>query len=149
MSEIAGTPSGARPVPTEALEIVQESYAFACMRCGHGWEQTYDIEHHIDGRGEPVFVYRVQGQPVPSPLNRLACLNCGGHQVRIMRAGQVSGLAESLRRQHVPPPNFAAAGPIPASVTEPKSPKPPRDTGHQAGRFRRLGEVLRGRQRHT
>ncbi|TFE50981.1 hypothetical protein E3E14_13580 [Streptomyces sp. ICN441] len=123
MSDIAGTPSGAGPLPVAAPETVQESYAFACMRCGYGWEQTYDIEHHIDGAGRPFFTYRVQGQLVPSPLNRLTCLNCGGQKVRIMRAGQVSGLAESLRRQHFAPPNFATAGPVPASEPEPRTPR--------------------------
>ncbi|WP_432072316.1 hypothetical protein [Streptomyces wuyuanensis] len=121
MSDTAGTPSGSGPLPAGAPETVQESYAFACMRCGHGWEQTYDIEHHIDGAGRPFFTYRVQGQLVPSPLNRLTCLNCGGQKVRIMRAGQVSGLAESLRRQHFAPPNFATAGPVPASEPEPRT----------------------------
>lgn len=123
MSDTAGTPSGAGPLPVGAPETVQESYAFACMRCGYGWEQTYDIEHHIDGTGRPSFTYRVQGQVVPSPLNRLTCLNCGGQKVRIMRAGQVSGLAESLRRQHFAPPNFATAGPVPASEPEPRAPR--------------------------
>jgi len=28
--------------------VVNESYSFACMRCGHGWEQAYEIEHHVD-----------------------------------------------------------------------------------------------------
>ncbi|MEV1049720.1 hypothetical protein [Streptomyces sp. NPDC049887] len=123
MSDTAGTPSGAAPLPVGAPETVQESYAFACMRCGYGWEQTYDIEHHIDGTGRPFFTYRVQGQVVPSPLNRLTCLNCGGQKVRIMRAGQVSGLAESLRRQHFAPPNFATAGPVPASEAESRVPR--------------------------
>ncbi|MEV0965349.1 hypothetical protein AB0J25_22675 [Streptomyces sp. NPDC049910] len=123
MSDIAGTPSSAGPLPVDAPETVQESYALACMRCGYGWEQTYDIEHHIDGAGRPFFTYRVEGRLVPSPLNRLTCLNCGGQKVRIMRAGQVSGLAESLRRQHFAPPNFATAGPVPASEPEPGSPR--------------------------
>ncbi|MGW1086776.1 hypothetical protein ACWD4L_10585 [Streptomyces sp. NPDC002596] len=102
MSEIAAT-------------TVHEAYAFACMGCGHGWEQVYDIEHHTDGRGQPFVVYRVQGQLVPSPLNRLTCLNCDGHKVRIMRAGQVSSIAETLRRLNFATPTGATAGPIPSS----------------------------------
>ncbi|GAA3372399.1 hypothetical protein GCM10020367_27170 [Streptomyces sannanensis] len=144
MSEIPGTPSGARPVRVAPPETVQESYAFACVTCGHAWEQTYDIEHHIDGRGQPFFVYRVQGQQVPSPLNRLSCLNCGGHKIRIMRAGQVSSLVESLRRQHLAPPTGAAAGPVPASVPEAKT-----EGGDRPERRRRLGDVLRGRKHRT
>ncbi|MFI6639315.1 hypothetical protein [Streptomyces sp. NPDC050504] len=71
---------------------VHEAYAFACMRCGHGWEQSYDIEHHVDAAGEPYVTYRADGEKVPSPLTRPTCLNCGGHVVRIMRAGQVSSV---------------------------------------------------------
>ncbi|GFH37225.1 hypothetical protein [Streptomyces pacificus] len=122
MTDTAGTRSGAGPLPVGAPETVQESYAFACMQCGYGWEQTYDIEHHIDGAGRPLFTYRVEGRLAPSPLNRLTCPNCGGHKARIMRAGQVSGLAESLRRQHLAPPHFAMAGPVPAFVPEPRTP---------------------------
>ena len=38
MSEIAAT-------------TVHEAYAFACMKCGYGWEQSYEIEHHVDVHG--------------------------------------------------------------------------------------------------
>lgn len=75
---------------------VHEAYAFACMRCGHGWEQSYDIEHHVDAAGEPYVTYRANGEKVPSPLTRPTCLNCGGHVVRIMRAGQVSSVLALL-----------------------------------------------------
>ncbi|MEU3920634.1 hypothetical protein AB0E79_21680, partial [Streptomyces sp. NPDC029004] len=80
MSEITGTPR------------VHEAYAFACMRCGHGWEQEYEIEHHIDGAGQEYVVYKANGLRVPSPLSSPTCMNCGGHVVRIMRAGQVSSM---------------------------------------------------------
>lgn len=83
MSETTGTTGTA---------VVHEAYSFACMRCGHGWEQSYDIEHHVDGRGQPFVVYKADGQRVPSPLSSPTCLNCGGHVVRIMRAGRVSSV---------------------------------------------------------
>ena len=57
MSEITGTPR------------VHEAYAFACMRCGHGWEQEYEIEHHMDGAGQEYVVYKANGLRVPSPLS--------------------------------------------------------------------------------
>jgi hypothetical protein len=70
---------------------VREAYAFACMNCGYGWEQSYDIEHHIDVKGKPFVTYKTgDGRIVPSPLTRPTCLNCDGHRVRIMRSGQVS-----------------------------------------------------------
>ncbi|MFF3645870.1 hypothetical protein [Streptomyces sp. NPDC002564] len=94
MSEIADTGH-----PTTALNVVHESYAFACMRCGHGWEQSYEIEHHVDATGHEFVTYLADGQHVPSPLTRPTCLNCGGHVVRIMRAGQVSSVLDMMRRQ--------------------------------------------------
>ncbi|MBT2369269.1 hypothetical protein J7E88_29130 [Streptomyces sp. ISL-10] len=78
MSEITGTAK------------VHEAYAFACMRCGYGWEQSYEIEHHVDNTGQGFVVYKADGQRVPSPLSSPTCVNCGGHVVRIMQAGQVS-----------------------------------------------------------
>lgn len=69
---------------------VHEEYSFACMRCGHGWEQSYDIEHHVDPSGVEFVVYKSDGRRVPSPLSSPTCVNCGGHVVRIMPAGRVS-----------------------------------------------------------
>jgi hypothetical protein len=74
-----------------------EAYAFACMRCGHGWEQSFDIEHHVDGKGRSFVVYKSDGKTVPSPLTSPSCPTCDGHVVRIMRSGQVSGYRELTR----------------------------------------------------
>lgn len=106
MSEIAGQ-TGVRGAATA---VVNESYSFACMRCGHGWEQSYEIEHHVDTDGHQFVMYVAEGQVVPSPLSRPACLNCDGHVVRIMRAGQVSSVREAAQRQYqAPRPRTAAA----------------------------------------
>ncbi|GAA2976717.1 hypothetical protein [Streptomyces fulvorobeus] len=98
MSEIAAT-------------TVHEAYAFACMRCGHGWEQAYEIEHHVDGSGSPFVVYKADGERVPSPLSRPTCANCGAHVVRIMRAGRVSTVQRLLGAQL---PEGTASAPAPA-----------------------------------
>ncbi|MEV7872146.1 hypothetical protein AB0P17_39945 [Streptomyces sp. NPDC088124] len=90
MSEITGT------------AVAHEAYAFCCMRCGHGWEQAYDIEHHVDGSGRNVVVYKTEGVRVPSPLSSPTCQNCGGHVVRIMRSGQVSSVRALMTEQHHP-----------------------------------------------
>ncbi|GAA3721374.1 hypothetical protein [Streptomyces tremellae] len=74
-----------------------EAYAFACMRCGHGWEQSFDIEHHVGDKGDTVVVYKSEGKTVPSPLTSPSCPTCEGHVVRIMRSGQVSGYRELTR----------------------------------------------------
>ncbi|MFI5885116.1 hypothetical protein [Streptomyces sp. NPDC051554] len=106
MSEIAGQ-TGVRGAATA---VVNESYSFACMRCGHGWEQSYEIEHHVDTDGHQFVMYVAEGQVVPSPLSRPACLNCDGHVVRIMRAGQVSSVREAAQLQYqAPRPRTAAA----------------------------------------
>ena len=100
MSEIAQQTTGLR---SAATAVVHESYSFACMRCGHGWEQSYEIEHHIDGDGHEFVMYVADGQVVPSPLSRPTCQNCENHVVRIMRAGQVSSVQNSLHpRRSIP-----------------------------------------------
>ncbi|WP_327268603.1 hypothetical protein OG233_12365 [Streptomyces sp. NBC_01218] len=80
-----------------AVTTVHEAYAFACMRCGHGWEQAYAIEHHVDGSGKTFVVYKADGERVPSPLSTPTCTNCGGHVVRIMGSGRVSLVQQLLR----------------------------------------------------
>ena len=100
MSEITGQ-TGPR---TAATPVVHESYSFACMRCGHGWEQSYEIEHHTDAEGHAFVLYVADGRVVPSPLSRPACQNCDGHVVRIMRAGQVSSVLSAARQQRPPRP---------------------------------------------
>ncbi|MEU6226280.1 hypothetical protein [Streptomyces sp. NPDC047042] len=96
MSEITGHRS-------TATAVVHESYSFACMRCGHGWEQSYEIEHHTDAEGAQMIMYVADGHVVPSPLTRPTCLNCDAHVVRIMRAGQVSSVQNSMHRQRTAP----------------------------------------------
>ncbi|MEU9619943.1 MULTISPECIES: hypothetical protein [unclassified Streptomyces] len=80
---------------------VHEAYAFACMRCGHGWEQAYEIEHHVDGSNNDYVIYKADGERVPSPLSRPTCMNCDGHLVRIMGSGRVSTVQKLL---HNPQP---------------------------------------------
>jgi hypothetical protein len=94
MSEIAGQ-TGNR---SAATAVVNESYSFACMRCGHGWEQSFEIEHHRDAEGGEFVTYVADGRVVPSPLSRPSCQNCDGHVVRIMRAGQVSSVQNSMHQ---------------------------------------------------
>ncbi|WP_442480856.1 hypothetical protein [Streptomyces kutzneri] len=134
MSEIADTPvpvPAAVPVAVTASDVhtVHEAYSFACMRCGYGWEQAYAIEHHVDGKGEPFIMYKVNGERVPSPLSNPTCLNCGGHVVRIMRAGQVSsvlGMIDHIYHHQIAP---GIAGPVPAGANVPRTPKPPKQRG--------------------
>ncbi|MFJ9740445.1 hypothetical protein [Streptomyces sp. NPDC101166] len=95
MGEITGQ-SGLRAA---GIPVVHESYSFACMRCGHGWEQSYEIEHHTDADGHEFVQYVTDGRVVPSPLSRPVCQNCDAHIVRIMRAGQVSSVLGAARRQ--------------------------------------------------
>ncbi|MEU7569075.1 hypothetical protein AB0A99_24340 [Streptomyces fradiae] len=84
MSEIPGVPVG------------HEAYSFACLRCGHGWEQAYEIEHHTDAAGRDFVVYRTDGRRVSSPLVKSTCPNCGHHSVRIMGSGRISGISGIL-----------------------------------------------------
>ncbi|MFE3516779.1 hypothetical protein [Streptomyces sp. NPDC059166] len=106
MSEIAAT-------------TAHEAYAFACMRCGHGWEQAYEIEHHVDGSGNAFVVYKADGERVPSPLSTPTCANCGGHLVRIMRSGRVSTVQQLLQRQNASRPGGPEGERIAASAVTP------------------------------
>lgn len=82
-----------------AAATVHEAYSFACMRCGHGWEQAYEIEHHVDASNNAFVVYKADGERVPSPLSTPTCVNCGGHVVRIMRSGRVSTVQQLMRNR--------------------------------------------------
>ncbi|MGJ5899033.1 hypothetical protein ACSCBZ_44940 [Streptomyces niveiscabiei] len=117
MSEISGR-TGLRD---GATAVVNESYSFACMRCGHGWEQSYEIEHHTDADGHEFVMYVAEGKVVPSPLSRPTCQNCDAHVVRIMRAGQVSSVREAARRPYKVPAARAEAV-TDAAATEPREP---------------------------
>ncbi|MFG2870798.1 hypothetical protein [Streptomyces sp. NPDC048338] len=128
MSEITGT----------GTPVAHEAYAFACMRCGYGWEQEYDIEHHLDAAGQAFIVYKAGGERVPSPLSSPTCMNCGGHVVRIMRAGQVSSVldliaaAEKHRRGAREARPVGPAGPIGQELIEttPEEGTPPEKPAH-------------------
>ncbi|WP_432135534.1 MULTISPECIES: hypothetical protein [unclassified Streptomyces] len=104
MSEIADRTD----LRSGATAVVHESYSFACMRCGYGWEQSYEIEHHMDADDHEFVLYVANGRIVPSPLSRPACGNCDGDVVRIMRAGQVASVRGVKHRSHRVPP----AGPV-------------------------------------
>ncbi|MEV6086381.1 hypothetical protein [Streptomyces parvulus] len=139
MSESAartGTPSG-------AMSVVHESYSFACMRCGHGWEQSFEIEHRKDADGHEYVRYVCDGRVVPSPLTRPACANCDSHVVRIMRAGRVA----SVRGTDHGPHRVPAAGP-PEVPPVPETPGP-RAAGLSAGRRHwHLGDLLHALHLH-
>ena len=83
-----------------AVTTVHEAYSFACMRCGYGWEQAYEIEHHVDGSNNDFVIYKANGERVPSPLSKPTCTNCDGHLVRIMRSGRVSTVQQLLQSQY-------------------------------------------------
>ncbi|WP_121716705.1 hypothetical protein [Streptomyces sp. E5N91] len=91
-----------------ATAVVHESYSFACMRCGHGWEQSFEIEHHTDTDGREFVLYVADGRVVPSPLTRPTCATCDSHVVRILRPGRVASVLGAAHTVHRVPP----AGPL-------------------------------------
>ncbi|MBM7092321.1 hypothetical protein G3I31_19220 [Streptomyces sp. SID9913] len=127
MTESSGQPQGLR---AGATAVVNESYSFVCMRCGFGWEQSYEIEHHTRADGGDLLVYVADGAVVPSPLNRPVCGNCDGHLVRIMRPGRVASARGAADREHPVP----AAGPV-------EVPQPERQHRHE---YWHLSALLRG-----
>ncbi len=151
MTEVSGRTGNHRGTATA---VVHESYSFACMHCGHGWEQSYEIEHHTDAEGRDFVLYVVDGAVVPSPLSRPGCLRCEGHVVRIMRAGQVSSAQHGLPRQTRPVPRRTAEAAVVAVVAvavadgtcpgdAPPADAPPADASRPArGRHRQLSGLL-------
>ncbi|GLW55433.1 hypothetical protein [Kitasatospora phosalacinea] len=110
-----GAPSGLGTTSRSApVQTVHEAYSFACLNCGYGWEQAYDIEHHTTRDGRTAVEYTANGVRVPSPLRELVCPGCGGERVRIMRAGRVAGMAAVTRN-----------GPGYAPTAEPEGPPEP------------------------
>jgi predicted RNA-binding Zn-ribbon protein involved in translation (DUF1610 family) len=106
MSEFAADPAASatlrRSRTTDDIgPVTHEAYAFACMNCGFGWEQAYEIGHQVDRQGLVHARYRANGVPVPSPLTRPSCPGCGGEHVRVMRAGRV---AQTIAHWHAPAP---------------------------------------------
>jgi DNA-directed RNA polymerase subunit RPC12/RpoP len=108
MTEFAGRTGG---TGARATDVVHESYSFACMRCGHGWEQSYEIEHHLDAEGTMFVTYVADGTVVPSPLSHPSCQNCGGQVLRIMRPGRVSSAQRPMYGQRHRPARAAVPRP--------------------------------------
>lgn len=112
MSETVGTPHGASAAGPSSTGTVHEAYSFACLSCGYGWEQSYEIRHPIDEHGHTLVTYYADGRRVPSPLTRPSCGNCGRHRVRIMRSGRVSSTHWSDGAHFVPEQPIPIAGPL-------------------------------------
>ncbi|MFF9109591.1 MULTISPECIES: hypothetical protein [unclassified Streptomyces] len=123
MSEFTG-PTGLRG---GATAVVHESYSFACMSCGLGWEQAYEIEHHKDADGQEFVRYVADGRVVPSPLQRPRCQNCDSHVIRIMRPGSVASIRGVSHDQHRVPP----AGPLEVPQV-PQTPRRPQASASAA-----------------
>ncbi|MFJ8142777.1 hypothetical protein [Streptomyces sp. NPDC096013] len=69
---------------------VQRPYSFVCLDCGHGWEDTYDIDVTVDEEAQINAVYHLDGRRVPSPLQSPRCPSCENRKIRIMRPGRVA-----------------------------------------------------------
>ena len=110
------TPDTKRVANSTVTATVHEAYAFACLNCGFGWEQAYEIEHRTDYQGQPLVTYRANGVPVPSPLSRPSCPGCGGAHVRILRAGRVSEAAAYWHAPYAARPTKAAESARPAAA---------------------------------
>ncbi|MFG2682773.1 hypothetical protein [Streptomyces sp. NPDC048392] len=139
MSESAA-PTGTR---AGATAVVHESYSFACMRCGHGWEQSFEIEHHTDADGHAFVLYVADGRVVPSPLTRPTCANCDNHVVRIMRPGRVASVRDTTHGVHRVPP----AGPLQVPQV-PEVPGPRAPGLSDEGRHWHLSDLLHALHLH-
>ncbi|MGC9494797.1 hypothetical protein [Streptomyces sp. WG7] len=131
-----------------ATAVVHESYSFACMRCGNGWEQAFEIEHHKDGAGQEFVLYVVDGRVVPSPLTRPTCAGCDNHVVRIMRPGRVaSARGTGAGQQHRVPPAGPLEVPVVPGATGPTGPSGPSAERRHRPHWH-LGDVLHALHLH-
>ncbi|MFB7654917.1 MULTISPECIES: hypothetical protein [unclassified Streptomyces] len=130
-------------IPSGATAVVHESYSFACMRCGHGWEQSFEIEHHKDADGNEYVRYVADGRVVPSPLTRPTCANCDNHVVRIMRPGRVASVRGTDHGLHRVP----AAGPLEVPPV-PEAPGPGAAGLSAERRHWHLGDLLHALHLH-
>jgi hypothetical protein len=78
---------------------LQEAFAFTCLHCGHGWEQTYDVEIHLDAESREIRYYYADGKRLPPPL-MAECPNCGERKARILRAGVVAAVLAQMPHHH-------------------------------------------------
>ncbi|MFC1402390.1 MULTISPECIES: hypothetical protein [unclassified Streptacidiphilus] len=120
--------------------VTHEAYAFACMNCGFGWEQAYEIGHQVDREGLMHARYRANGVPVPSPLTKPSCPGCGGEHVRIMRAGRVT---QTIAHWHAPAPER------PSAREEEAHPEPPAPPARQRRRLHLPFHFRLRREHHT
>ncbi|MEU1045817.1 hypothetical protein ABZ400_11730 [Streptomyces sp. NPDC005897] len=126
-----------------ATAVVHESYSFACMRCGHGWEQSFEIEHHTDTDGREFVLYVADGRVVPSPLTRPTCATCDSHVVRILCPGRVASVRGATHTGRRVPP----AGPLEVPlVPEAPGPGAPGLSGER--RHRHLADLLHALHLH-
>ncbi|MCU8591841.1 hypothetical protein ABZX60_29850 [Streptomyces olivaceus] len=126
-----------------ASAVVHEAYSFACMRCGHGWEQAFEIEHRRDGDGNAFVRYLADGRVVPSPLTRPTCPTCDSHVVRIMRPGRVASVRGASHGSHRVPP----AGPLEVPLV-PETPGPGAPGLSGGRRHRHLSGLLHALHLH-
>jgi hypothetical protein len=127
---VAGPPARQNAEPKadpSAAQNVTEAYAFACLNCGYGWEQKYEIAHRTDPAGRAVVTYLVDGVKVPSPLTRPTCQNCEGHLLRIMRPGQVADVTS----RHPENQPVAAEEPRAPGTAHHRAPHSPRGFPHR------------------
>lgn len=92
----AGATVSGKEVRTLQAGPKHEAYSFVCLRCGHAWEDEYEIRHATDRDGHARVTYLCKGFTVPSPLTAGRCRTCGGERIRILRAGRVASARPSF-----------------------------------------------------
>lgn len=68
-----------------STEHVRRACSFACLDCGHGWQDTYDIDVTVNEHARITAACRLDGTFAPPPLQSPRCPSCKSHKIRIMR----------------------------------------------------------------
>jgi hypothetical protein len=73
-------------------DTTRQTYAFACLRCGHAWERDYTLTRETDPHGRPFLTYRTGGRTVPSPITSPTCVICDSPRVHVVRPDLVAAV---------------------------------------------------------
>lgn len=61
-----------------------ETYEFACRRCGQHWRQEYEIRRRVDCDGDEHVACGIAGIPVAPPWSAPPCPHCGGYRTMLL-----------------------------------------------------------------
>lgn len=79
------------------VESATESYHFTCLRCDHGWDDSYAVRDVTDVDGDTWSFYLHDGLPCEAPSAAVTlCPRCHCGPVHVVRRTRVSLTSTTL-----------------------------------------------------